>query len=84
MSGELQFVGRLDKLTSGVVLVSKRKDIFAALQRAMAARRIDKDYLAIVHGKPSPVRGTICSRNLTLCDCSRVRTPSMSVAAKAT
>ena len=52
-------VGRLDKLTSGVVLVSKRSEIHAALQRAMAARRIDKDYLAIVAGKPSPARGTI-------------------------
>ena len=29
------------------------------LQRAMDARRIDKDYLAIVRGKPSPQRGTI-------------------------
>ena len=52
-------VGRLDKLTSGVVLVSKRTEIHAAMQRAMNARRIDKDYLAIVRGKPSPARGTI-------------------------
>lgn len=52
-------VGRLDKQTSGVVLVSKRTDIHAALQRAMAARRIDKDYLAIVRGKVSPPKGTI-------------------------
>jgi 23S rRNA pseudouridine1911/1915/1917 synthase len=52
-------VGRLDKLTSGVVLVAKRRDIHAALQRAMHARRIDKDYLAIVRGKPTPARGTI-------------------------
>jgi 23S rRNA pseudouridine1911/1915/1917 synthase len=52
-------LGRLDKHTSGIVIVSKRRDIQAALQRAMAARRIDKDYLAIVRGKPSPARGTI-------------------------
>lgn len=52
-------VGRLDKLTSGIVVVAKRGEIHAALQRAMAARRIDKDYLAIVWGKPSPSRGTI-------------------------
>jgi len=52
-------VGRLDKLTSGVVLVTKRTEIHAALQRATASRRIDKDYLAIVRGKPSPPRGTI-------------------------
>jgi len=52
-------LGRLDKLTSGLVVVTKRGEIHGALQRAMAARRIDKDYLAIVHGKPSPARGTI-------------------------
>jgi 23S rRNA pseudouridine1911/1915/1917 synthase len=52
-------LGRLDKQTSGVVIVTKRSDIHAALQRAMAARRVDKDYLAIVVGKPSPARGTI-------------------------
>jgi 23S rRNA pseudouridine1911/1915/1917 synthase len=52
-------VGRLDKLTSGVVLVSKRTEIHAAMQRAMDARRVDKDYLAIVRGKPAPARGTI-------------------------
>ena len=52
-------VGRLDKLTSGIVLVTKRSDIYAALQRAMNARRVDKDYLAIVRGKPTPPRGTI-------------------------
>lgn len=52
-------LGRLDKLTSGLVIVTKRPAIHAALQRAMSARRIDKDYLAIVHGKPAPARGTI-------------------------
>lgn len=52
-------LGRLDKLTSGIVVVTKRADIHAALQRQMDARRVDKDYLAIVWGKPSPSRGTI-------------------------
>ncbi len=52
-------VGRLDKMTSGVVLITKRAEIHGALQRASAAHLIEKDYLAIVFGKPSPVRGTI-------------------------
>jgi 23S rRNA pseudouridine1911/1915/1917 synthase len=52
-------LGRLDKNTSGLVLVTKRTSIYTALQRAMAANRIEKDYLAIVLGKPSPPRGTI-------------------------
>ena len=52
-------LGRLDKLTSGVIIVTKRTSIYSLLQRAMAARRVEKDYLAIVRGKPSPARGTI-------------------------
>jgi 23S rRNA pseudouridine1911/1915/1917 synthase len=52
-------LGRLDKQTSGIVIVTKRGEIQSALQRQMAARRIDKDYLAVVWGKPSPNRGTI-------------------------
>ena len=52
-------LGRLDKFTSGVVMVAKRPAVHAALQRAMDARRIDKDYAAIVWGRPSPMRGTI-------------------------
>ena len=52
-------LGRLDKNTSGLVLITKRSAVYVALQRAMAANRIEKDYLAIVAGKPSPPRGTI-------------------------
>jgi 23S rRNA pseudouridine1911/1915/1917 synthase len=52
-------LGRLDKFTSGLVLVTKRPAVYVALQRAMAANRIEKEYVAIVHGKPSPPRGTI-------------------------
>jgi 23S rRNA pseudouridine1911/1915/1917 synthase len=52
-------LGRLDKYTSGVVVIAKRPAVHAALQRAMDARRIDKDYAAIVWGRPSPLRGTI-------------------------
>jgi 23S rRNA pseudouridine1911/1915/1917 synthase len=50
---------RLDKMTSGVLLVAKRREVVVALQREMKAERIDKDYLAVVHGAPSPARGTI-------------------------
>jgi len=50
---------RLDKMTSGLLLVAKRAEVVAALQRDMRAQRIEKDYLALVHGLPSPARGTI-------------------------
>lgn len=52
-------LGRLDKYTSGVVLLTKRPALHAVLQQTMATRRIEKDYIAIVWGKPSPGRGSI-------------------------
>jgi 23S rRNA pseudouridine1911/1915/1917 synthase len=52
-------VGRLDKLTSGIVLVAKTAADHAALQRALASRLTSKEYVAVVYGRPRPVRGTI-------------------------
>jgi 23S rRNA pseudouridine1911/1915/1917 synthase len=52
-------VGRLDKLTSGVVLVAKTAAAHAALQRAMAAGNADKDYLAVVYGRVNAASGEI-------------------------
>jgi 23S rRNA pseudouridine1911/1915/1917 synthase len=51
-------VSRLDKGTSGLVLAAKSAPMQAALQRLGEMNRIEKDYLAIVQGKP-PRRGTI-------------------------
>src|SRR5262249_11233414 len=42
-------VGRLDKLTSGVVVVAKGGAMHAALQRALMSRSSEKIYLAIVY-----------------------------------
>lgn len=52
-------VQRLDRHTSGLLLVARRPAVHAALQRAMHARRIDKDYLAVVWHRPEPPRGVI-------------------------
>jgi 23S rRNA pseudouridine1911/1915/1917 synthase len=52
-------VGRLDKLTSGVVVVAKTAAAHASLQRAMAARDAEKDYLAVVYGRVNAVKGEI-------------------------
>jgi 23S rRNA pseudouridine1911/1915/1917 synthase len=51
-------VSRLDKGTSGLVLIAKHKSIHAALQRLSNSHGVEKDYLAVVFGKP-PARGTI-------------------------
>jgi len=52
-------VGRLDKLTSGIVVVAKTAAVHAALQRAMASRQTEKDYLAVVYGRVNAARGRI-------------------------
>jgi 23S rRNA pseudouridine1911/1915/1917 synthase len=51
-------VSRLDKLTSGVIIVAKTAPMHAALQRAMAENDAEKQYLALVYGSP-PARGLI-------------------------
>jgi 23S rRNA pseudouridine1911/1915/1917 synthase len=56
---EPRIVTRLDKGTSGIVLVAVTADIHARMQRDTAARRVRKQYLAIVRGTPDPVRGSI-------------------------
>jgi 23S rRNA pseudouridine1911/1915/1917 synthase len=54
-SARPSLVGRLDKLTSGIVLVAKSAPMHAALQRAT----IDKDYLAVSYGRVNALRGLI-------------------------
>jgi len=50
-------VHRLDKDTSGVLVVAKHEAALAALQAAFKSRDVEKTYLALVHGAP-PDAGT--------------------------
>jgi len=43
-------VHRLDKGTSGILLVAKEKDVFENLQEQFYQRRVQKEYLALIHG----------------------------------
>ncbi|MCL4387278.1 RluA family pseudouridine synthase [Patescibacteria group bacterium] len=52
-------VHRLDKPTSGVILVAKNEAVFYALQKQFADRTTKKTYLALVHGKVKLSTGTI-------------------------
>jgi 23S rRNA pseudouridine1911/1915/1917 synthase len=52
-------VGRLDKLTSGIVIVAKSAAVHVALQRALASSAGEKDYLAVVYGRVNVARGEI-------------------------
>lgn len=52
-------VNRLDRETSGVVIVAKDKEPLIAMNKLFAGRKIEKEYLAIVSGIPKPAKGII-------------------------
>ncbi|MBS2023436.1 MAG: RluA family pseudouridine synthase [Deltaproteobacteria bacterium] len=56
IGGELRpgIVHRLDKDTSGCLVVAKSEPVLRGLQEQFAGRKVDKRYLAIVHGVAAP------------------------------
>jgi 23S rRNA pseudouridine1911/1915/1917 synthase len=54
VGGELRpgIVHRLDKDTTGCLVVAKHEKALVALQKAFKSRVVEKTYLALVHGKP--------------------------------
>ncbi len=52
-------VHRLDRKTSGLLLVAKTPKAFAYLQAQFKERRVEKKYFALVHGKVQPAKGVI-------------------------
>ena len=52
-------VHRLDKDTSGIMVVAKTQQANTALTAAFAARDLDRAYLALVWGLPNPTEGDI-------------------------
>jgi len=61
VGGELRpgIVHRLDKDTSGVIVVAKHEQALAALAGQFKARQVDKVYVALVRGAPRLARGSI-------------------------
>jgi 23S rRNA pseudouridine1911/1915/1917 synthase len=52
-------VHRLDRDTSGLVVVARSEEALRLLQRALSRRRIEREYLALVEGLPPARSGTI-------------------------
>ena len=63
MGGELRpgIVHRLDRNTSGVLLVAKSDGAHRNLAAQFAERKIEKDYIALVHGALRQEEATICA-----------------------
>jgi 23S rRNA pseudouridine955/2504/2580 synthase len=54
-----RLVHRLDRDTSGVIVIAKRRAIAAALGKLFATRAVKKTYWAAVRGVPSPLQGKV-------------------------
>ena len=52
-------VHRLDRDTSGLLVVAKSDQVHRALKSALSARRLRREYLALVEGAPEARSGTI-------------------------
>jgi 23S rRNA pseudouridine1911/1915/1917 synthase len=52
-------VHRLDRDTSGLLVVARSEESYAALKALLAARELVREYLALVVGRPTARRGTI-------------------------
>jgi 23S rRNA pseudouridine1911/1915/1917 synthase len=52
-------VHRLDRDTTGLLVVSRSQEAHRLLQAALAAREIEREYLALVEGRPPARTGTI-------------------------
>jgi 23S rRNA pseudouridine1911/1915/1917 synthase len=61
IGGEIRpgVVHRLDKDTSGLVVMAKTEQALRQVQGQFRARRVEKTYLALVHGQISPPRALI-------------------------
>jgi 23S rRNA pseudouridine1911/1915/1917 synthase len=57
--GRPGIVHRLDKLTSGIMIVAKNNQAHRQLAQQFKNRQVKKEYAALVHGVPSPTSGTI-------------------------
>jgi 23S rRNA pseudouridine1911/1915/1917 synthase len=52
-------VHRLDRDTSGLLVVARTDEVHAALKAMLAERRITREYLGLVEGRPAARAGTI-------------------------
>jgi 23S rRNA pseudouridine955/2504/2580 synthase len=54
-----RLVHRLDRDTSGVLVIAKRRSVAAKLGKAFQTRSVRKIYWALVHGAPKPPQGKV-------------------------
>ena len=59
LGGSAHLAHRLDRATSGVLLIARSREVAAALGEQFMGRHVRKHYLAVVRGWPEPEAGLI-------------------------
>ena len=59
LGGSAHLAHRLDRATSGVLLIARSREVAAALGEQFMGRHVRKHYLAVVRGWPEPETGLI-------------------------
>ena len=59
LGGNVYLAHRLDRATSGVLLIARSSEMAAALGEQFMGRSVRKQYLAVVRGWPEPAEGSI-------------------------
>jgi tRNA pseudouridine65 synthase len=59
LGGNVYLAHRLDRATSGVLLVARSSEVAAALGEQFMGRDVHKRYLAVVRGWPEPAEGVV-------------------------
>jgi 23S rRNA pseudouridine1911/1915/1917 synthase len=59
LNSQPHLINRLDRETGGVVLIAKNSQTAGELGKIFESRAVQKEYLAIVHGRVAAARGTI-------------------------
>lgn len=59
VGGTVYLAHRLDRATSGVLLIARSSEVAAALGEQFMSRDVHKQYLAVVRGWPDPTEGVV-------------------------
>ena len=58
-NADVRTVHRLDRVVSGVMVLARNAKAASELSRQIREDKFEKEYLAIVHGHPDPLEGTL-------------------------
>ena len=57
---DVRTVHRLDRVVGGLMVLARSAEAAAELSRQIREEQFEKEYLAVIHGKPEDAQGRLC------------------------